>query len=285
MLKVAVDDAAAARIADEAEVLAGLTGPRLVRLVEGPLDVGGRQALVLESAGDETLAEVLRGRERLSLDLLERWGSDLLEALVALDRAGVDHRDIKPANLGVREGRSDRAKHLVLFDFSLSRAGATAVTAGTPPYLDPFLDAPERGRHDSAAERYSAAVVLFEMATGATPGSATGCPTPRPSATRPPSRPACSTRRWPTRSSRSSAPRWPAAPRNATTPPRTCWPPGERCSLRCPGPSPTTPTNVPPPPSRRPRWPRPACPPARCPRWSPTAWPPSATWSRSTRSG
>ena len=169
VLKVAVDDAAAGRIADEAEVLAGLNDPRLVRLVEGPVEVGGRQALVLESAGDETLGEVLRSRERLSLDLLERWGTDLLEALVALDRAGVDHRDIKPANLGVREGRSDRAKHLVLFDFSLSRAGAAAVTAGTPPYLDPFLDAPERGRYDSAAERYSAAVVLFEMATGATP--------------------------------------------------------------------------------------------------------------------
>jgi serine/threonine protein kinase len=169
VLKVAVDDAAAGRIAAEARVLDGLTDSRLVRMVEGPLDVGGRQALVLESAGDETLAEVLRGRERLSLDLLERWGCDLLEALVALDRAGVDHRDIKPANLGVREGRSDRAKHLVLFDFSLSRAGVTAVTAGTPPYLDPFLDSPERGRHDSAAERYSAAVVLFEMATGTTP--------------------------------------------------------------------------------------------------------------------
>src|SRR5260370_15018012 len=138
-------------------------------MVEGRVDVGGRQALVLESAGDETLAEVLRGRERLSLDLLERWGTDLLEALVALDRTGVDHRDIKPANLGVREGRSDRAKHLVLFDFSLSRAGATAVSAGTPPYLDPFLDDPGRGRYDSAAERYSAAVVLFEMATGAPP--------------------------------------------------------------------------------------------------------------------
>ena len=38
VLKVAVDDAAAARIADEAGVLAGLSGPRLVRLVEGPLE-------------------------------------------------------------------------------------------------------------------------------------------------------------------------------------------------------------------------------------------------------
>jgi serine/threonine protein kinase len=169
VLKVARDDAAAARLEGEAEVLAALRDPRLVRLIVGPVRIGSRTALVLESAGEETLAEVLRDRQRLSLDLQERWGTDLLEALVALDRAGVDHRDIKPANLGVREGRSDRAKHLVLFDFSLSRAGASAVTAGTPPYLDPFLDNPERGRFDSAAERYSAAVVLFEMATGTTP--------------------------------------------------------------------------------------------------------------------
>jgi serine/threonine protein kinase len=173
VLKVALNDNAAGRLADEAKVLSGIRHPRLVRLVEGPIEVGGRQALVLESAGDETLAEALRGRGRLSLDLLERWGGDLLEALVALDRAGVDHRDIKPANLGVREGRrgggGDRAKHLVLFDFSLSSAGATAVTAGTPPYLDPFLDTPQRGRYDSAAERYSATVVLFEMATGTVP--------------------------------------------------------------------------------------------------------------------
>jgi serine/threonine protein kinase len=169
VLKVANDETAAARLVGEAEVLTGLKDPRLVRLIEGPLDISGRRALLLESAGEETLGDVLRGRSRLSLDLLERWGGDLLEALVALDRAGVDHRDIKPANLGVREGRGDRTKHLVLFDFSLSRAGATALTAGTPPYLDPFLDSPGRGRFDSAAERYAAAVVLFEMATGSTP--------------------------------------------------------------------------------------------------------------------
>lgn len=169
VLKVANDESAGSRLAHEAEVLTGLRDPRLVRLVEGPIDVGGRRALLLESAGAETLGEVLRGRARLSLDLLERWGGDLLDALVALDRAGVDHRDIKPANLGVREGRGDRTKHLVLFDFSLSRAGATALTAGTPPYLDPFLGSPGRERYDSAAERYAAAVVLFEMATGSTP--------------------------------------------------------------------------------------------------------------------
>ena len=122
-----VDDARrAAGSPTRPKVLAGLTAP-----APGPARSRARStsaagtALVLESAGDETLGEVLRDRERLSLDLLERWGTDLLEALVALDRAGVDHRDIKPANLGVREGkREDRAKHLVLFDFSLSQRGS-----------------------------------------------------------------------------------------------------------------------------------------------------------------
>lgn len=168
VLKVAIDDSAATRLADEAEVLKRLDHPRLVKLLEGPLTLGGRKALLLESAGNQTLSEVLRERARLSLDLLERYGTDLLEALAALDKAGVDHRDIKPANLGVRT-TSRGMKHLVLFDFSLTRAAASATEAGTPPYLDPFFSTERRPRYDSPAERYAAAVVLFEMATGTTP--------------------------------------------------------------------------------------------------------------------
>ncbi len=169
VLKVAINDRAAARLHDEAEVLRAVSSPRVVELIEGPLKVDGREALLLATAGDHTLAQEMSQRPRVSLDLLERWGTDLLRALIELDTAGIDHRDIKPANLGVREGRSDRAKHLVLFDFSLSRAAADAVKAGTPPYLDPFLGTDGRILYDSAAEMYSAAVVLFEMATGQPP--------------------------------------------------------------------------------------------------------------------
>ncbi|BCO59617.1 BREX system serine/threonine kinase PglW [Mycobacterium intracellulare subsp. intracellulare] len=173
VLKVAIDDNAAKRLDAEVQVLAALTGrkhPRIIRIVETvPVKVGDRKALLLESAGEETLADVLRDRRRLSLDLLDRWGTDLLEALVSLDEAGVDHRDIKPSNLGVREQKSDRAKHLVLFDFSLAKASAATISAGTPPYLDPFLGSGTRLHWDSAAERYAAAVTLFEMATGHAP--------------------------------------------------------------------------------------------------------------------
>lgn len=171
VLKVALDDSAARRLQDEADALRLISHPRIVKLLEGPLAVGSRSALLLESAGRETLATHLGNRERLPLDLLERWGTDLIEALVALDAAGITHRDIKPANLGVREVRAtkgDRSKHLVLFDFSLAKAPASDTHAGTRPYLDPFFTG-KRQQYDSAAERYSAAVVLFEMATGHTP--------------------------------------------------------------------------------------------------------------------
>ncbi|MFC5260925.1 BREX system serine/threonine kinase PglW [Kribbella qitaiheensis] len=173
VLKVAINDKAQARLADELEVLRALRAKphtRIVRLLHNELlTFGKRSALLLESAGEETLADALHERPRLSLDLLQRWGTDLLEALVALDRIGIDHRDVKPANLGVREQRGERKKHLVLFDFSLSRAGAASTQAGTPPYLDPFLGEVGRPTWDSAAERYAAAVTLFEMATGRSP--------------------------------------------------------------------------------------------------------------------
>lgn len=187
VLKVALNERANQRLADEAEVLASVAkakSPRLIQLVEGPLQIGSRQALLLHSAGDQTLAEALQSRRRVSLDLLERWGTDLLEAVVALDSAGIDHRDIKPANLGIRESGRNRARHLVLFDFSLSRAGASATEAGTPPYLDPFLGPPARPTFDSAAERYSAAVTLYEMATGSASGPRFGDGASDPAMTR-----------------------------------------------------------------------------------------------------
>ena len=168
VLKVALSAEAATRLDGEAETLRAISSPLVVSLIEGPVTVGGRQVLVLESAGRTTLADQLLQRDRLSIDYVERFGTDLLDALVHLDAVGVDHRDIKPANLGVIEGRG-RKKHLILFDFSLTGAAASAVEAGTPPYLDPFLGVGSRTQFDSAAERYAASVVLFEMSTGTHP--------------------------------------------------------------------------------------------------------------------
>jgi serine/threonine protein kinase len=176
VLKVGLDDAAASRLRDEAEVLVQLAAasrpvPGVVRLVEGPLALSaGRTALLLSNCGEKTLADVIRYTP-LPENRLHELGGELLDIVAGLEAAGIMHRDIKPANLGLDRSDHKRsaATHLALFDFSLSRAPVDNLTAGTPPYRDPFLGQGLRTTYDSAAERYAAAVVLYEMATNATP--------------------------------------------------------------------------------------------------------------------
>ena len=176
VLKVGLDDAAAARLHEEAEVLNLLANapdqvPGVVTLIQGPLSLeGGRTALLLSNCGEKTLADIIR-YTALPESQLNSLGCELLDIVVGLEAAGIAHRDIKPSNLGL--SRNDRkrsaATHLALFDFSLSRAPVDNLTAGTPPYRDPFLGEGLRTTYDSAAERYAAAVVLYEMATNTTP--------------------------------------------------------------------------------------------------------------------
>jgi serine/threonine protein kinase len=174
VLKVAKDEEHAERLRDEARALEQLRHPGVVELL-GVERVGGRTALRLAPAGDPTdklgmtLADRLAAQGRLGLDLLERFGDDLLEIIAYLESEGIPHRDIKPDNLGVRPRRGDRSLHLVLFDFSLARTPDTSLGAGTPGYLDPFLGERPGRRWDPAADRYAAAATLHEMATGTRP--------------------------------------------------------------------------------------------------------------------
>jgi serine/threonine protein kinase len=174
VLKVAKDEEHAERLRDEERSLRQLHHAGVVQVL-GLERVGGRTTLRLSPAGDPadklgmTLADRLASQGRVGLDLLERFGDDLLETVAYLESEGVPHRDIKPDNLGVRPRRGDRSLHLVLFDFSLARTPGTSLTAGTPGYLDPFLSERRDRRWDPAAERYAVAVTLYEMATGIRP--------------------------------------------------------------------------------------------------------------------
>ena len=75
------------------------------------------------------------------------------------------HRDIKPDNIGIRSLTKQR-NQLILFDFSLARAPLDNINVGTEGYRDPFLKLRKPPRWDLAAERYSAAVTLYEMTLG-----------------------------------------------------------------------------------------------------------------------
>lgn len=167
VLKLALSPDKNATIAAEREVLAELHHEAIVQC-DGSLKCAGHGGILLARAGEEALSNRLR-KGALPLEQLQRFGADLLSALCYLESEGVFHRDIKPDNLGIATRRRGDFQHLVLFDFSLARAPLAQVQVGTRAYLDPFLGQGTRRQFDTAAERYSAAVTLFEMATGRLP--------------------------------------------------------------------------------------------------------------------
>ena len=156
------------RILDEYDSLAKLGHPSLVRVYDKVM-VGGLQGFTMQRAGELTLAQRLSKEGRLSLELLERFGEQLLEAVNYLDQEGISHRDVKPENLGIGSIAGGGKLRLVLFDFSLVRTPADNIRAGTPPYLEPFLSQRRPQRWDTHAERYAVAITLYQMATGQRP--------------------------------------------------------------------------------------------------------------------
>lgn len=177
VLKVANDPEHNARVRAEADVLSKqeMRHPCIVdfvRLIELGQHAGFLMRPVYAEKGKrliETLGQRVRKEGKLHIDMLQRFGDDLLSVVNHLEEQGIPHRDIKPDNIAVgMVGRGDKL-HLVLFDFSLSRSPPENIRAGTNGYLDPLLPLRKPPRWDLHAERYSAAITLYELATGALP--------------------------------------------------------------------------------------------------------------------
>jgi serine/threonine protein kinase len=168
VLKLANQPENNARILDEFESLKKVRHPNVVQAYDKVM-VGALQGFTMQRAGELTLAQRLSKEGRLSLELLERFGEQLLEAINYLDQEGISHRDVKPENLGIGSLSGGGKLRLVLFDFSLARTPADNIRAGTPPYLEPFLSLRRPQRWDTHAERYAVAMTLYQMATGQRP--------------------------------------------------------------------------------------------------------------------
>ncbi len=171
VLKVALSPDHNDRLRAEADVMRRLRHQYIVELHDELTFRHGagreRVGLLMARAGDCTLADRLRDEGRLHLELLERFGEDLLATIDWLEQKGIPHRDIKPENLGT--AKIGNQLHLVLFDFSLAHTPAENVLAGTRHYLDPFLRTRKPPRWDTHAERFAAAVTLHQMAAGSLP--------------------------------------------------------------------------------------------------------------------
>jgi serine/threonine-protein kinase len=125
--------------------------------------------IVMEHFAGGTVADRLKaGGGRASVSLALRWLRETASALDAAHAADIVHRDVKPGNLLL-----DENGRLAVGNFGIaSIAGETAMTAagqilGTAAYLSPEQ---ARGRPATpASDRYSLAVVAFELLCGRRP--------------------------------------------------------------------------------------------------------------------
>ena len=166
VLKVALTENDNARLKEEAGALKKVRSEFVIAIYD-TLEIAGRTVLVLQKAGEESLAIHLRKYGVPALDLLARYGEHLLAAVASLERHGVVHRDIKPDNIGIHSINKQQ-NQLILYDFSLTSAPLDNLFVGTADYRDPFLKnrKSRTPKWDLAAERYSAGVTLYEMCVG-----------------------------------------------------------------------------------------------------------------------
>ncbi|MGK3988768.1 protein kinase [Sorangium sp. So ce136] len=158
------------RFAREAQVLAELRHPGIVRYIAQGATESGEPWLALEWLEGESLADRLR-RRGLTVGESVTLGLRIAEALAEAHRNNVVHRDLKPSNLYLVDKAVEQVK---LLDFGIARLTSlapltmTGVVMGTPFYM-----APEQARGERAvgppADVFALGCVLFHCLTGRPP--------------------------------------------------------------------------------------------------------------------
>ncbi|WP_161897457.1 serine/threonine-protein kinase [Gordonia spumicola] len=170
--QLADDDGFRRRFEREADVVAGLSNPHVVK-VHDRGETDGRLWIALEYVDGEDLATTLR-RGPLPASETARIVGEIAQALDDAAAAGLVHRDVKPANVLL-----DRRGRALLADFGIAHlAGDASQLTGTGMTLGTVLYAsPEQllgHAVDARSDQYSLACTAFEMLTGRPPfGGAT----------------------------------------------------------------------------------------------------------------
>ena len=154
------------RFRTEARSAARLLHPNIVTVYDSDRD-GDTAFLVMEFVAGDDLKQLLDGGGRYDTEHALHLVHDMLAALEFAHRQGVIHRDIKPANLLVEKG--GRVK---LTDFGVARIAGEATRTqgsmiGTLKYMAP--EQVQGQKVDSRADLFSAAVVAYQLLTGARP--------------------------------------------------------------------------------------------------------------------
>jgi serine/threonine-protein kinase len=119
----------------------------------------------MELVEGETLADLLRERERLDLDEARAFVRDVARGLADCHRVGVIHRDVKPHNLVLTAA----ARRWKLVDFGIAKLPDATRTTGSLVVGTPAYMAPEQLRGadvDCRADLYSLCLVLYRVLAG-----------------------------------------------------------------------------------------------------------------------
>jgi serine/threonine-protein kinase len=170
------------RVRLEAQVLARLTSPHLVDVIDLGRSHDGRPYMVMERLVGRTLRDEVRERGPLPVREALEYARQMLVGLAAAHAAGIVHRDVKPQNVFLCEpAAAGGARTIKVLDFGIAKLlegalGTLAppavptqegVSIGTPEYFSPEQ---ARGtKVDPRSDVYSVGAVLYLLLTGRAP--------------------------------------------------------------------------------------------------------------------
>jgi serine/threonine-protein kinase len=179
--RLSTEPAIIERMRFEAQTLARLDHPNIVKVTDMGRLPSGAPFIVMERLEGRTLGAELRAHGRLGVLEALRWVRQTCAALAEAHAIGVVHRDIKLDNLFVHES-PEGERVLKILDFGVAKAlpGVSdrtpkppampteeGVLVGTPRYVSP--EAARGEKIDQRADLYSTGIVLYMLLTGKHP--------------------------------------------------------------------------------------------------------------------
>ncbi len=168
---LAEDEQFRKRFQREAQALAGLEHPNIVRLYDYGIE-NNLYFMVMEYLNGLSLSNALRQGGKMDMDTARPILANIADALDYAHAAGLVHRDIKPSNVMLDSSRG--ALRAVLTDFGIVKMPTTMTNITESAVIGTFdYIAPEQiqatGQLDGRADIYALGVMAYQMLTGALP--------------------------------------------------------------------------------------------------------------------